>query len=276
MKTKKKKLSLCLSVLIIGFLVSSCLLNSYNPKAQISKSDIQIISSCSEKSSWIWNTTELISTESTNNSYRSSHAIDTEGNVYIVWYDFTDYDGSGTDADVFYKQWNKTTNSWTITEVVSTESTGNVSFPNLKLDTAGNIHIAWADETDDMLGSGTDADIFYRRWDASTFSWTPTEVVSTESNTTSGWHSCAVDLSGDLHVTWVDWTNYTNCGTDADIFYKKWDASSSTWSTTEVVSSESIEQSSWPSIEVDTFLMVYSRNCINRKQFTILCTFPSC
>ncbi len=109
---------------------------------------------------------------------------------------------------------------WTTTEVVSTESTDTSHNPSLALDALGNVHIVWHDGTD-YLGAGGDYDIFYRRWNASTSSWTSTEVVSTESTSHSYNPSLALDAEGDIHIAWYDWTDYAGCGSDADIFYKQ-------------------------------------------------------
>jgi ribosomal protein L31 len=190
-----------------------------------------------------WTTTEVVSTESTSWSYDPSLAIDTSGNVHIAWEDFTDYAGAGTDRDIFYKYWDASTSSWTTTEVVSTESTSSSYEPSLAVDTTGNVHIAWYDWTDYAGAGGTDYDIFYKYWDASTSSWTTTEVVSTESTNDSALPSLAVDDGGNVHIAWEDDTDYAGAGTDPDIFYKRWDASTSSWTTTEVVSTESTDNS---------------------------------
>ena len=120
-----------------------------------------------------------------------------------------------------------------ITEVVSTESTGISEDPSLAVDLYGNVHVAWMDLTD-YGGAGTDKDIFYRRYEVGN-GWTTTEVVSTESTSGSDNPSLAVDLSGNVHVAWDDWTNYGGSGPDGDIFYKRYEVGSG-WTTTEVIS----------------------------------------
>jgi hypothetical protein len=190
----------------------------------------------------LWTTTEVVSTESTSSSYDPSLAIDTSGNVYIAWEDNTNYAGAGTDRDIFYKHWDASTSLWTITEVVSTESTSSSYEPSLAIDTSGNVHIAWQDITN-YAGAGGDWDIFYKHWDASTSLWSTTEVVSTESTSTSRYASLTVDTLGNAHIAWSDYTNYGGAGTDGDIFYKHWDASTSSWIITEVVSTESTDNS---------------------------------
>jgi len=54
-----------------------------------------------------------------------------------------------------------------------------------------------------------------------------TEVVSTESTAGSSNPSITVDGAGNVHVVWMDSTDYDNSGTDTDIFYKRWDVYSS-------------------------------------------------
>ncbi|MBA7506717.1 hypothetical protein ES706_05412 [subsurface metagenome] len=171
-------------------------------------------------STWDWTTTEVVSTESTGGSKDQTLAADGSGNVHIAWHDYTAYSGSGTDVDIFYKRWNATTTTWTTTEVVSTESTGDSGYPTLAADGSGNVHIAWYDYTD-YSGSGEDWDIFYKRWNATTATWTTTEVVSTESTSSSGYPTLAADGSGNVHIAWCDGTNYGGSEADNDIFYKK-------------------------------------------------------
>ena len=197
-----------------------------------------------------WNTTEVVSSESIGLSAAPSLAVDTDGNVHITWQDTTDYAGAGTDCDIFYKYWNATSSSWTTTEVVSTESTGKSYHPSLAVDSDGNVHIAWDDQTA-YAGAGGDYDIFYKRWNTSTSSWTTTEVVSTESTSLSAEPSLAVDPDGNVHIAWYDDTIYLGAGGDRDIFYKYWNATSSAWNATEVVSTESIGDSWHPSLAVD-------------------------
>ncbi len=213
--------------------------------------DWDIFYKCWNVSTFLWTTTEVVSTESTDSSSEPSLGTDFEGNVHIAWFDTTDYDSAGTDADIFYKRWNVTTSTWTTTEFVSTESIYWTNYGSLVVDFAGNVHISWNDATD-YAGAGTDEDIFYKRWNATTFSWTAAEIVSIESTNLSVQSSIVVDVEGNVHIAWSDWTDYAGSGTDFDIFYKHWNISTSTWSTAEVVSTESTDHSGSTSIAVDS------------------------
>jgi len=86
--------------------------------------------------------------------------VDGDGMVHVAWDDGTDYGGSGSDDDIFYK-YKPSGGSWSTTEVVSTESTDTSWWPSLMVDGDGTVHVAWKDWTD-YGGSGSDHDIFYK------------------------------------------------------------------------------------------------------------------
>ncbi|MBN2154381.1 MAG: fibronectin type III domain-containing protein, partial [Candidatus Lokiarchaeota archaeon] len=148
------------------------------------------------------------------------------------------------------KSWNATTNAWTATEVVSTESTAYSGEPSLAVDGSGNVHVAWRDLTD-YDSSGSDNDIFYKRWNATTNAWTATEVVSPGSPDWSGHPSLVVDGSGNVHITWYDQTDFGGSGADQDIFYRHWDVALGSWTAIELVSNDSTAPAQFPSIAVD-------------------------
>jgi len=248
-KKRKTKLLVSLSVIIIVFLISASSLNIVNTQAQLDTNDNQYFIESFDRTYWKWTTTNVISTESTSVSEYPSLVVDAVGNVHIAWGDITNYAGSGTGYDIFYKRWEVSTSTWTTTEVVSTESTSFAWHPSITVDATGNVHIAWQDLTN-YAGSETDSDVFYKRWEVSTSTWTTTEVVSTESTGHSYELSIVTDVEGNVYLAWEDDTDYGS-GTDVDIFYKYWEASTSTWSTTEVVSTESTSGSNDPSITVD-------------------------
>ena len=205
----------------------------------------------SSKSEWM--KTEVVSTESTSGSYAPSIVIDSQNSIHVVWYDYTDIEGCGSDRDILYKKLDSVTSTWSTTEVVSTESTADSNSQDLAIDELDNLHVAWNDQTN-YNGAGTDMDIFYKCWNKTLASWTISEVVSTESTSGGGsWYpSLAVGNTGDIHITWNDDTNLASCGSDEDIFYKRWDSFLSSWTTTEVVSTESTSDSYRASVVVDS------------------------
>ena len=214
----------------------------------------------------LWSPKEQVSTESDlheNANESVSLAIEETGagvKVHVAWPDWSDdymgYNYYGT--KIFYKC--KDPNGvWGLTEVVSSESNQFAVQPSLAVDINGRVHIAWADYTN-YNGCGPDSDIFYKCKTGG--SWpTTTELVSTESDREAQYPSLAWDKYTDtVHVAWMDKTRYTDpvtniyTGKNYKIFYKCKDV---TWSTTELVSTESLSPASYPSLDTDSYSRVH-------------------
>ena len=185
-----------------------------------------------------WTTTEIVSTESTEGSSNPSLGVGPDGTVHIAWEDWTNFDDSAVDKNIFYKRFVPGT-GWTTTEVVSTESTRWPEDPSLAVGPDGTVHIAW-ERINSPVGS-TDYDIFYKRFVPGT-GWTTTELVSPES--TGAWSfkpSLAVGPDGTVHIAWEE---------GVDIMYRRF-VPGTGWTATEVVSTESTDNSFEPSLAVD-------------------------
>ena len=201
--------------------------------------------------SGIWSAISAVSTEGIQVSFNPTIDVDKSGNVHVAWEDWSDYAGAGEyDFDIFYKYKDKITGLWTITQLVSSGSTEDSWNPTLKVDELENIHIVWDDSTD-LSGSGSDSDIFYRCWNATTSSWTSIDVLSTESTGSSKAPTINVDGTGNLYTVWHDGTNYNGSGSDSDIFFKWWNHTTNNWSITEVISTESTSASLYPTLIID-------------------------
>ena len=140
---------------------------------------------------------------------------------------------------------------WKDVEVVSTECFLDSRETNIDVDINGSIHVVWSDATD-YLDSDTDMDILYKTKQNNSDIWTSAIVISTESELNSYYPCIAADNIGNIHVIWYDETDYDSSGLDVDIFYKRFDADSSSWTITEVVSSTSDDQSLLPAIALDS------------------------
>ncbi|MCK5046231.1 MAG: hypothetical protein KAS22_06605, partial [Candidatus Heimdallarchaeota archaeon] len=93
---------------------------------------------------------------------------------------------------------------------------------------------------------------FYKHWNASTSTWTTTEVISTESTLNSDVPAITVNKNGDILIFWFDATNYLGAGVDQDIFYKYWNATNNVWSSTKVIT-DGIADDSWrPEVAIDS------------------------
>ncbi len=133
---------------------------------------------------------------------------------------------------------------------------GNASSPAIAVEDNGNIHIVW-DEQTNANNSGADRDIFYKRWNATTGIWTGLNLVSNNSTLDSSDPSIAVDSNGNVHIVWTDLTNYAGAGSDSDIFYRCWNASTGVWNETQVISTTSTENSIKAAVVVDGNLDIH-------------------
>jgi len=202
------------------------------------------------RTNWSWSDINLISSESDINAEASDIAVDSTGSIHIVWNDGSDYDSSGADNDIFYKKWDAVTKNWSSTIVLTTESTGNTFTPRIEVDKFDNIHVIGCDTTNYGV-SGSDQDVFYMQCTAANSSWSDWHLVSSESTQNSDSPSMCVDSFGNVHIVWTDLTNVNGNGADADIFYKKWNATTESISSVEVISTESSASSSYADIDVD-------------------------
>jgi hypothetical protein len=194
-----------------------------------------------------WSDVELISTESTNSSKYPSLGVDAQGTAHVAWEDCTDYNGCGSDYDIFYKK-RLINGMWTTTEVVSTESPGSSSHVAVFVEADGRVHVTWDDYSIWANLESDYYDIFYKLR-SEDGEWTLTEVVSTEDTGWSEFPSIAVEENGTIHISWHASTNYGGSGRDWDVLYKMkpWGGD---WTITEVVSTESNRASYHPRLTI--------------------------
>lgn len=236
-------------VLVAGLIGCAALLQGGQPSAEIAGPKERVdddASSLARSGGGSWTATQVVSTESTQTSRSPRAGVDSGGNVHVVWEDETDFGGAEC-TKIAHKTWNATTGTWSTTGIVSSDVVAGAFQPSMMVDANGNVHVAWTYETD-HLGSGEDADIFYKAWNATTGTWTPAEVVSTESTDSSMQPAIGVDGNGNVHVAWVDWTFSSP---SPDIVYKRRELATGTWTPTEKVSSESTGISQDPVLTVD-------------------------
>jgi len=202
--------------------------------------------------SWGWSTPEVVSSVAAYNSREPSVAIDTSGNIHVVWEDFSDYMSSGSHWDIFYRQWFRSNQTWLRTEVVSTTTTVGADSPQIAIDSQGDVHVVWQDYTN-FFKAGLDIDIIYSKRNSVTNEWSGKALISIQSTEDSKTPDIAVDPSDNVHIVWMDETDRDGSGIDQDIFYRMWNVTSSNWGTVKLISSESNAGSYFPSITTDQF-----------------------
>jgi len=190
------------------------------------------------KSGGSWSSTQVISTGSVLGSWYPDLAIDSSDGVHIVWYDESYWTSSGVDYDIFYRD-KPSGGSWGTRQLVSSGSNQHSYYPEVVVDSTGKVHVAWFENSDDVHYNSK----------PSGGSWGDVEVVSNEVN--GGSHpAIGVDSSNTVHVAWHETDDYGGSGSDKDIFYRY--KSGGSWSSTQVISTESTDTSWEPSLAVDS------------------------
>lgn len=216
--------------------------------------DVDIFYKMKETSTGIWSDVEVVSTGSSESSLRPDVAIDSLGNVHIVWHDNFNYDGA--DTDVLYKKRDATSETWSSPTIISTSSTGASYSAKIAVDNLDQLHVVWYDHSDNLYGSGSDTDVFYKKWDSGSF-WSSGFTLSFESTQSSYYSTIFIDADNAIYVAWSDQTDIYDSGTDSDIFYTKWDPSSSSWATINVITPESTSSSTDVRITTDRYSNVH-------------------
>lgn len=104
----------------------------------------------------------------------------------------------------------------------------------MKVDDTGIFHILWYE-------TGVDWQVYYRSFNINTQSLSTTQLVSQGLSDISFEGKLEVDSKNNVHVMWMDSTNYTNSGNDYDRFYRRYNAIGNSWSTIEIVTTESTD-----------------------------------
>jgi hypothetical protein len=207
------------------------------------------------KTSSGWSSIELVSVESDSTSTYVSIVADSNGVTHVVWEDFADIIIVDGNQDIYYKH-RSAVGIWSAAEIVTDLSIQSAYNPEIQLDSQENVIIAWNDLSN-ILGSGTDQDVFYRQLDKDLITWSPLKLISSESDSTSASPSLSKGVDGIIHIIWYDYSDYEGAGTDADIFYKNYDSSLDSWSISDIVSTESTGTSFRPEVGVDGTNSIY-------------------
>jgi hypothetical protein len=188
--------------------------NVYIAYQDDSDGDLDIYVMCWDGSQWI-----DLGNISDNDGQSSAPAIavNTTGDVYVVWRD--DSDG---DNEIYVKKYDGNWGELNDASVISSASAGGISnnagnslTPSIAIDIAGNIYVAWEDDSDG------DPEIYVKRWNESNSTW-DLDIATTggisDNATNSVTPSIAIDSTNRVYVAWEDDPNGTH-----EIYVKMWD-----------------------------------------------------
>jgi len=130
-------------------------------------------------------------------------AVDTWGNLHVLWYDYTP-----GNYEIFYSKSTDGGATWPAGQRI-TWTSGWSGLPDIAVDSSNNIHVVWSDETPG------NAEIYYKKSTDGGVTWSISQRLTWNSGI-SEVPAIAVNPSGDLHALWWD-----NTPGNAEIFYKK-------------------------------------------------------
>jgi hypothetical protein len=184
------------------------------------------------------------------------------GDIYLVWYDLSDWDKAAVDADIFYIC-NITGTSWEYPMVISEprdaipyldHNTGSSYNPCIAVEN-GNIYVVWQDNNDTHYASKSvvSHDIFYR-CNLTGTSFETVQVISEpvffdDLNIGASRDPRIAVENDNLYVVWSDDNDTLNADpAEEDIFYLSNLTSGSGWGDVEVIS-EPIYNQNWNKVD---------------------------
>lgn len=176
-----------------------------------------------------WDSIDLPLTENEVMDVHPTLNVDKYGNIHVVW---SSCEANPSNPAVFYKKWDASNQTWSANmQMSSTYPAESLrTYASIASDTIGNLHLVWYD--------------CYRKWDAGTQLWEETDTII---QSTGDIRFTAVTTSPDcdVHVVWED-----DRDGSWEIYYKKWDHLTQTWSSDFRVS-DIPNSSTCPQFDVD-------------------------
>ena len=160
-----------------------------------------------------WNAAKRL-TWSSGGSQNPAIATESGNNIHLVW-----YDGTPGNNEIYYRKSTNGGGSWGGARRLTWTSDGSYH-PAVVTDSSSNIHVVWFDYTPG------NCEIFYKRSTDGGVNWSGTRRLSLTSGDTHN-PAIATDSSGNIHVTWHDYTPG-----NSEIYYRRSTDGGVSWSGT--------------------------------------------
>ena len=176
-----------------------------------------------------WLNGALISDDNTNwndgDSYTPSIAVDSSGNVHVVWDDETvgPWNIDMSDTEIMYAKYTEGV-GWSNATVISDDETlwnnGASYAATMTIDNFDNVHVVWEDETEGAWGGGIDHEVMLITYSGS--GWSNVTIISDDESLWNDGYSAFPEIFADdlgyIHVLWEDGTE-GDWGIDAELMY---------------------------------------------------------
>lgn len=133
----------------------------------------------------------------------------------VVW---TEYIGSSSSGDIFYKNSLDSGNTWSPTQRL-TWSSDDSRYPAASVDSSGNLYVSWREDI-----SGNNMEIYLKKSTNSGTNWGAIKRLTWNSGDSAS-PQIATDSSNNVHIVWND-----NSSGNYEIMYKKSTNGGANWS----------------------------------------------
>jgi len=203
-----------------------------NPLTLTMDSDRSIICRFSPVGQVDWTSAKRL-TWTSGASYSPRAAVDSSGNLHVVWSDSTP-----GNAEIYCKKSTDAGATWSTNKRL-TSTAASSSDPAIVVGSSDNLHVVWVDKTPGNF------EIYYKKSMDAGATWSTNKRLTSTAGTSAS-PAIVAGSSGKLHVVWQD-----NTPGNYEIYYKKSTDEGATWSTNKRLTYNS-GGSRFPTIGVDS------------------------
>jgi hypothetical protein len=181
-----------------------------------------------------WQTAELIEIDNAGDAFSPQIAFDSNGNAMAVW-----SQDDGTQTNIWANRFDSSTNTWGTAELIEADA-GSAFSPQIAFDSNGNAMAVWSQD------DGTQTNIWANRFDSSTNTWGTAELIEADAGSAFS-PQIAFDSNGNAMAVW-----YQHDGTRTNILANRFDSSTNTWGTAELIETDDAGNAEAPQIAFDS------------------------
>jgi Neuraminidase (sialidase) len=165
---------------------------------------------------------------------------DGNGTWVTVWISSEEFNGAGTDSDIFFSRSTDNGVTWSASQLVDSQATSGNGYENhvsFMTDGNGTWVTVWR-STEEFNGAGSDRDIFFSRSTDNGVTWSASQPLNSSNDAEDNFPFVMTDGKGVWVAAWFSNENLDGAGTDYDIFFSRSTDNGVTWSASQLLNSD--------------------------------------
>jgi Neuraminidase (sialidase) len=189
-----------------------------------------------------WGDPQLLDSNAVSGTgYDEIPAVMTDGNGtwVTVWTSSENFNGAGTDQDIFFSRSTDNGATWSTSQLIDSQAilgAGRERHPAVMTDGKGTWVTVWR-SSEDFNGAGNDEDIFFSRSTDNGATWSASQPLNSSNTNSDNYPSVMTDGKGTWVAAWFSNENLGGAGTDYDIFFSRSTDNGATWSASQLLNS---------------------------------------